>query len=196
MKSNKFLLTLAFAAALTGCINDADVTTEGGTSPVPEVRGGNLEISFAVPNSSNGSRAATVEDSGIYQQGTAAEYQVNNVTLYLFDSSNKNLVETIYIDKTDLEQTQPSGAESQEGKTILYPCKKEITIKPGTYDILAIANGTQTFNGGPKSTLLAQIDGSTYGDGLIKSIPENGFIMSNRGSANLDITVQSPEKSD
>ena len=46
-----------------------------------------MEISFVVPNSSNGSRAASAEDSGVYEDGTAEEYKVSNVKLYLFDSS-------------------------------------------------------------------------------------------------------------
>lgn len=196
MKSNKFLLSLAFAAAMTGCINDADITADGGNSPTPGARGGNMDILFSVPNSSNGTRATSAEDSGIYDQGTPEEYKVNTVTLYLFDSSSKNLVTTINITQGDLGAGTSSGSNTKEGQTILYPCNKEITVKPGTYDILAIANGAQTFNGGQEATLLGQIDASTYGNGLIQEVPGNGFIMSNRGSANLNITAKSPEESD
>lgn len=100
-----------------------------------------MEISFVVPNSSNGSRAASAEDSGIYDQGTAEEYKVSNVTLYLFDSSSKNLVTTINVTQSDLGAGTSSGESSKEGRTIVYPCNKEITVKPGNYDILAVANG-------------------------------------------------------
>ena len=85
--NKKLLLSFALAAAMTGCINDADVPSGNGDNPAPGARGGNMEISFVVPNSSNGSRAASAEDSGVYEDGTAEEYKVSNVTLYLFDSS-------------------------------------------------------------------------------------------------------------
>ena len=81
--NKKLLLSFALAAAMTGCINDADVPSGNGDNPAPGARGGNMEISFVVPNSSNGSRAASAEDSGIYEDGTAEEYKVSNVTLYL-----------------------------------------------------------------------------------------------------------------
>ena len=194
--NKKLLLSFVLAAAMTGCINDSDVPSENGDNPAPEVKGGNMEISFVVPNSSNGSRAASAEDSGIYDQGTAEEYKVSNVTLYLFDSSSKNLVTTINVAQSDLGAGTSSGESNKEGQTIVYPCNKEITVKPGNYDILAVANGSQTFEIGQESTLLGQIDASTYGNGMITSVPGSGFIMSNRGSANMNITVESPEESD
>ena len=71
-------------------------------------------------------------------------------------------------------------------------------MEPGNYDILAVANGTQNLDIekeiGQESTLLGQIDATTYGNGMITSVPGKGFIMSNRGSANLNIAVESPEK--
>ncbi len=151
--NKKLLLSFALAAAMTGCINDADVPSGNGDNPAPGARGGNMEISFVVPNSSNGSRAASAEDSGVYEDGTAEEYKVSNVTLYLFDSSSKNLVTTINVAQSDLGAGTSSGESSKEGQTIVYPCNKEITVKPGNYDILAVANGSQTFEIGQESTL-------------------------------------------
>ena len=52
--NKKLLLSFVLAAAMTGCINDSDVPSENGDNPAPEVKGGNMEISFVVPNSSNG----------------------------------------------------------------------------------------------------------------------------------------------
>ena len=69
--NKKLLLSFALAAAMTGCINDADVPSGNGDNPATGARGGNMEISFLVPNSSNGSRAASAEDSGVYEDGTA-----------------------------------------------------------------------------------------------------------------------------
>lgn len=50
--NKKLLLSFALAAAMTGCINDADVPSGNGDNPAPGARGGNMEISFVVPNSS------------------------------------------------------------------------------------------------------------------------------------------------
>ena len=114
--NKKLLLSFALAAAMTGCINDADVPSGNGDNPAPGARGGNMEISFVVPNSSNGSRAASAEDSGIYDQGTAEEYKVSNVTLYLFDSSSKNLVTTINVAQSDLVQALPAERATKKDK--------------------------------------------------------------------------------
>lgn len=196
--NKKLLLSFALAAAMAGCINDADVPSGNGDNPISGAKGGNMEISFVVPNSSNGSRAASAEDSRVYEDGTAEEYKVSNVKLYLFDSSSKNLVTTLDVDQNELGIS--SKENNQEGQTIIYSCNKEIILEPGNYDILAVANGTQNLDIekeiGQESTLLGQIDATTYGNGMITSVPGKGFIMSNRGSANLNIAVESPEKSD
>ena len=47
--NKKLLLSFVLAAAMTGCINDSDVPSGNGDNPAPEVRGGNMEISFVVP---------------------------------------------------------------------------------------------------------------------------------------------------
>lgn len=157
-----------------------------------------MDISFVVPNSSNGSRSA--EDSGIYDQGTEQEYKVSNVKLYLFDSSSKNLVNTINVNQNELNKISGGGENvpntDKEANTIVYSCNKEITLKPGTYDILAIANSNQTLEIGQEANLLDDIDSRSYGNGMIESVPNNGFIMSNRASANLNITVESPEEAE
>ena len=52
--NKKLLLSFALAAAMAGCINDADVPSGNGDNPISGAKGGNMEISFVVPNSSNG----------------------------------------------------------------------------------------------------------------------------------------------
>lgn len=191
MRNKNLLLSFVLAAAMTGCVNDADVTSDGGGISKPDARG-NMEISFVVPNSSNGSRS--VEDSGIYDSTIPEEYKVTSVTLYLFDSSSKNLVNTFSVSQSELGTSGKTGGGTKEGETIKYSGTKVLTVDPGTYDILAIANGAMTFNGGQESALLAQIDGGTYGNGLINQVPANGFIMSNRASANQNVIARSPEE--
>ena len=73
--NKKLLLSFALAAAMTGCINDADVPSGNGDNPATGARGGNMEISFLVPNSSNGSRAASAEDSGVYEDEPSRKRQ-------------------------------------------------------------------------------------------------------------------------
>ena len=70
--NKKLLLSFALAAAMAGCINDADVPSGNGDNPISGAKGGNMEISFVVPNSSNGSRAASAEDSGVYESSILA----------------------------------------------------------------------------------------------------------------------------
>ncbi|WP_455672387.1 Mfa1 family fimbria major subunit [Phocaeicola sp.] len=193
MKSNKVLLSFLLAAAMAGCVNDADVVDGGGINPVDD---GNVKISFVVPNSSNGSRAATAEDSGIYEQGAQDEYKITNVRLYLYDATSKNFVESFLIESGDLTNTStvvPGQGTDQTAATIVYNCTKNITVKPGTYDIFAVANSTGYFGEGNEDALLASVDASTYNAGKIGKIPNEGFIMSNRGSANLGKIVVAPE---
>ena len=48
--NKKLLLSFALAAAMAGCINDADVPSGNGDNPISGAKGGNMEISFvAVP---------------------------------------------------------------------------------------------------------------------------------------------------
>ena len=61
--NKKLLLSFVLAAAMTGCINDSDVPSENGDNPAPEVKGGNMEISFVVPNSSNGRLLPKIPES-------------------------------------------------------------------------------------------------------------------------------------
>ena len=61
--NKKLLLSFALAAAMAGCINDADVPSGNGDNPISGAKGGNMEISFVVPNSSNGRRGAFAPDS-------------------------------------------------------------------------------------------------------------------------------------
>lgn len=194
--NTRLLFSFFIAAAMTSCINDSSISTIGEEPNVPGTNGGNFEVSFGVPNSSNGTRAGSAEDSGIYDEGSEKEYKVSNVTLYLFDSTSKNLVTTIKVDNSDLGAGVATGGNTKDGQTIVYPCNKEIMVKPGTYDVFAVANSSQVLEVGQESTLLGQIDSSTYGNGMIESIPDAGFIMSNRGSANLRVVVESPEESD
>ena len=42
--NKKLLLSFALAAAMAGCINDADVPSGNGDNPIYGAKGGNMEI--------------------------------------------------------------------------------------------------------------------------------------------------------
>lgn len=82
------------------------------------------------------------------------------------------------------------------GQNIQYTADK-ITVNPGTYNIFAIANGKAiTGNISTQEAFLNAVDAVTYSAGKIPSVPENGFVMTNRGAANLNVEVKKPTDSD
>ena len=105
--NKKLLLSFTLAAAMTGCINDADVPSGNGDNPATGARGGNMEISFLVPNSSNGSRAASAEDSGVYEDGTAEDsFATAPKTIYNIVSElpkYKERLKSVIIENRDFE---------------------------------------------------------------------------------------------
>lgn len=186
MKLNKFFMPVLLAVALTGCINDADVLENGGVTPPVAKGDGNLKFTFVVPNSSIESRSA--EDSGIHDQGTAAEYKVSKVRIYLFDSDTKNIVKSFNVSV---------GAADNTDTVVKYPSSDEFKVDPGTYDIYAVANNT-VINPATVEELLSNVDKASYEQGSITKIPDEGFIMTNRGAekSNRSILIESPETSD
>lgn len=189
MKQVKKLMSLLFLATFTlySCVNDADVLTpNGGNSD----QSGNLVLSFEIPNTSNPLKTKSTrnaESSGSTELGSKSEFNVNELTVYLFDAVTKVFIEQHTL--TDFTYAALDGA------TIKYNTKK-ITVKPGTYNIFAIANGkVDPSNLSTQDKFLNSIDKTTYSQGKITSVPEGGFMMSNRGAANLNVTVKEPTSS-
>ena len=61
----------------------------------------------------------------------------------------------------------------------------------------AIANGEAiTADIATQDKFLGAIDKVTYSAGKIPSVPERGFVMTNRGAANLNVEVSKPTDSD
>lgn len=185
MKTSKLIASLLFAAAMTSCINDADVLNDPDITPPANKGDGNIKFSFVVPNSAIGSKS--VEDSGIYEQGSADEYKVSNVRVYLFNSESQNIVKSFVV------QFKPGDANTSN-QTVTYASTDEFVVDPGTYDIYAVANRT-TVNGPTVDALLAHIDTETYPDGTL-SVSENGFVMTNRGAANQKVVIAKPAEKD
>lgn len=186
MKFKNYVMPVLLAVALTGCINDADVLDNSGVTPPVAKGDGNIRFSFVVPNSSLESRSA--EDSGEYDKGTPAEYKVSKVRIYLFDSETKNIVKSFNVSV---------GAPDNTNTVVKYPSSDEFKVDPGTYDIYAVANNT-TLNPATVEGLLSNVDAVSYEQGSIVKIPEEGFIMTNRGAeaSNQSIVIASPETND
>lgn len=181
MKKNKIFLSFLLAAAMTGCINDADIDSDNPAPPV--VQKGGVVFSFTVPNSSGG---RSVEDSGIYDKGSADEYKMNNVRIYLFNSTTKNIVKSFNV---------TLGAADTSTDVVKYTSPDKFSIDPGTYDLYAVANRTTAINAPTVDVLLSNIDSESYATGSISSA-EKGLIMSNRGTANQNIQITQPATSD
>jgi hypothetical protein len=184
MKRFNQLMSLLLFAAVTqySCINDADVAFSDETHSDSN---GNLALFFEIPNIAL-SRSA--ESSGVTEVGSKEEYAVKSLTVYLFDSTTKTLK-----DQQELKNINQTGANGQK---IQYTADK-ITVNPGTYNIFAIANGKAiTGNISTQDAFLNAVDGITYSEGKIPSVPANGFVMTNRGAANLNVEVSKPTDSD
>ncbi|WP_448780256.1 Mfa1 family fimbria major subunit [Bacteroides congonensis] len=183
MKRFTKLVPLLLFAAVTqySCINDADVAFSDETHTDSN---GNLALFFEIPNA-NGTRSA--ESSGITETGSKEEYAVKSLTIYLFDSTTKTLK-----DQQELKNIQQIKADLEE---IKYTADK-ITVNPGTYNIFAIANGKAvTGDISTQDAFLNAVDGITYSEGKIPSVPASGFVMTNRGAANLNVEVKKPTDS-
>ena len=184
MKRFTKLVPLLLFAAVTqySCINDADVAFSDETHADSN---GNLALFFEIPNA-NGTRSA--ESSGITETGSKEEYAVKSLTIYLFDSTTKTLK-----DQQELKNIQQIKADLEE---IKYTADK-ITVNPGTYNIFVIANGKAvTGDISTQDAFLNAVDGITYSEGKIPSVPASGFVMTNRGAANLNVEVKKPTDSD
>lgn len=176
----KLMSLLLFAATTQySCINDADVDSN---SAQPD--SGNVALFIETPNDLS---ARSVESSGDTETGSAEEYAVKSITLYLFDSTTKSFIKSY-----DLENIKRTTAEQK----IQYTANR-IEVKPGKYNIFAIANGkADVANLATQDQFLGAIDAVTYSTGKIPTVPATGFVMTNRGAANLNTEVRKPTDTD
>lgn len=179
-------LLLLLATTQYSCINDAEVVN-------PDIIAGgegNLALSLEIPNTNALGRANNAESSDENEIGSKSEYNVSSVTVYLFDAQTK-----IYTGSYDLQNIQ--GKSLDETKSTISYTANRINVQPGTYNIFAIANGkANAANISTQDKFLNTIDATTYKDGVIASAPTNGFVMTNRGAANLNVTVSKPTNSE
>lgn len=180
MKKIKQLMPLLLLAAAThySCINDSDVAYSD--EPTTDSNG-NLALFLEIPNVD---LTRSAESSGTTETGSAKEYSVKSLTIYLFDKETKTL-------KGYQELKNISQASVTDNK-VQYTADK-ITVNPGTYNIFAIANGKaipKDFS--TQDAFLNAVDDITYREGKISNPPDGGFVMTNRGAANLNVEVGNP----
>ena len=179
MKLNRLLMPALLLMAMTGCINDADVPGGGGAI---DGKDGDVTFSIIVSNSDGSTRTdnGTVDDSGIHDLGNANEYKVNNVRLYLFNSLDNKFIKSIPL-------TNLGSAEILNSYYASYN-SKNIAVDPGSYRIFAIANEPKVYTPVDIDNFMSNLD-DIYASGAIKSVPDNGFVMTNRGKESPDVTV-------
>lgn len=137
----KHLFGLAVIAAMTAsCSSNEDLGTAGPGTGTNEAGVGYATFTINLP-STNGTRA----DNPTYDQGTADEYDVNDVTLLIFKKAGESEGEYTFVEKADLGTMAPWKAEGSDGIT----ASATITAKLDTVDLtgtdyyaLAILNNT------------------------------------------------------
>lgn len=182
MKRFTKLMSLLFFAAVTqySCINDADVDSSNARLDSD----GNLSLFIEIPNVPF---TRSAESSGETTPGTKEEYAVKSLTLYLFDSATK-----VFVESHDLQNITLANTEQK----IQYTADR-IKVEPGTYNIFAVANGKVDATANTtQDQFLGTIDNNTYSAGKIPSVPTSGFVMTNRGAANLSVKINKSTDSD
>lgn len=184
MKNNFFAKSawlLCLVLGLSGCINDADVFPEDNSGFVDGGEG-NVRFAFVVPNSSS-SKAGSAETSGIYETGTANEYNVKSLAVYLFNSDTKALYKKISLENItrtagpQIPENAPSGNQSEH---IVKYTANRVLIDPGTYDIFTVANGDVTGSFNTEDEFINLVDKSTYKDGFGVLTEDGSLLMSGR----------------
>ena len=205
MKTIRFLkITMAaiLLAGFTSCSENIEINN-------PEVEGKQkaeayISLKITIPNDVTASRAASAEDSEVYEAGIPAEYEIKNLYLHFYNNDATGALATnigssgiVVIPSSKL---YPTGPYNEIVYNISLPIPITLTgAMPQTYKVMAVANydfvdpGAQTI----ESTLQAAAFGnsaglgvtaSDYAAGLITAIPngtgpnafENGLLMVSR----------------
>ena len=109
----KHLFGLAVIAAMTAsCSSNEDLGTAGPGTGTNEAGVGYATFTINLPTT-NGTRAG----NPTYEQGTAKEYDVNDVTLLIFKKAGTSEDEYTFVEKADLGNMAPWKAEGSNGIT-------------------------------------------------------------------------------
>lgn len=137
----KHLFGLAVIAAMTAsCSSNEDLGTAGSGTGTNEAGVGYATFTINLP-STNGTRA----DNPTYDQGTADEYDVNDVTLLIFKKAGESEGEYTFVEKADLGTMAPWKAEGSNGITAsatITAKLNKVDLTGTDYYALAILNNT------------------------------------------------------
>ena len=180
------MLLMALLGGVSSCIND-DVPA--GTHEVgKDDPDGNVVFEMIVPNNTGTlTKAETTETSGMYETGNVKEYELHNVTVYLFDSQTGAFCQSFYLDNLSMINPQKGGSQdntqyatsNQSEHQVCYQSKTLKVNEEGTYNIYAVANKTYK-RPADETEFLNAIDKETYREGFISGIPDGGFVMTTR----------------
>lgn len=110
----KHLFGLAVIAAMTAsCSSNEDLGTAGPGTGTNETGVGYATFTINLP-STNGTRAG---DAPTYDQGTDKEYDVNDVTLLIFQKAGASEDEYTFVERADLGNMAPWKTEGADGIT-------------------------------------------------------------------------------
>lgn len=137
----KHYFGLAVIAAMTAsCSSNEDLGTAGSGTGTNESGVGYATFTINLP-STNGTRA----DNPTYDQGTADEYDVNDVTLLIFKKAGESEGEYTFVEKADLGTMAPWKAEGSNGITAsatITAKLNKVDLTGTDYYALAILNNT------------------------------------------------------
>lgn len=176
---NKTMAALLFlCAALCGCSQQEDFEVIDNN----EVSNGEMPgtVFRLMTNVSGEPSTRSAEDSYSYVQGTADEYKVNNVRVYLFDSPTKLFVKSFLITNLTRRGSDANG-------NIIYETE-HVSVPQGTYDIFVTANTDRIISKTTEAEFLADIDSMSYVRAHIEDI-SGGIIMTNRASDNSNTVI-------
>ncbi len=174
-----FYALLLTVFALFSCSQSEDVSDANSEEPSRD----NVNIVFRLQTNTT-SATRSVEDSYSHVQGTPDEYKVTNARVYLFDAPTKLFVKSVLL--TDLKR---SGSDADGN--IVYETE-HVSVPQGTYDIFVTANTSRKINKNTEEEFLADIDSTSYKQGLISDISA-GIVMTNRAIDNAGIVLTNKE---
>lgn len=185
----KHLFGLAVIAAMTAsCSSNEDLGTAGPGTGTNEAGVGYATFTINLPSTS-GTRAG----DPTYDQGTAKEYDVNDVTLLIFQKTATSTSEGDYtfVEKADLGNMAPWKAEGSHGitasATITAKLSNVTLTNEGStsdYYALAILNNNADATGAGKVKLPTTGTYSTWNDASNADVAKftdntNGYYMAN-----------------
>ena len=186
----KHLFGLAVIAAMTAsCSSNEDLGTAGQSTGTNEAGVGYATFTINLP-STNGTRAG----NPTYEQGTTKEYDVNDVTLLIFQKTATSTSEGDYtfVGKADLGNMAPWKAEGSNGITASATITAKLTgvaltSEGSTSDYYALAilnNNADATGAGGKVKLPTTGTYSTWNDASNADVAKftdntNGYYMAN-----------------